>query len=205
MQARSLIRAATLAAAALVALPGSALAGKAAAQPGCTGSLSQPFKPWGDSAYYTLTPGGDFETALSGWTLTGGAVVTSGSETFAATGALGAKSLSVPVGSTALSAPVCVDPTRETFRFFARSNSTAVASMLKVEILYPRKNGSKGTMLGGLLSTANVAGWQVSPIYSNSTNLALLSGLTNPPIQYRFTAINGGWQVDDIFVDPRMR
>jgi hypothetical protein len=45
----------------------------------------------------------------------------------------------------------------------------------------------------------------VSPIYSNSSNLALLSGQSNPPVRYRFTASGGGWQVDDVFVDPFRR
>jgi hypothetical protein len=60
-------------------------------------------------------------------------------------------------------------------------------------------------ILGGIMDTAKVSGWQVSPIYSNSTNLALLSGQLNPPIKYRFTAAGGAWQIDDVFVDPFAR
>jgi hypothetical protein len=52
----------------------------------CSGTLSRPFSPWSDTNLYTPAPGGDFETATSGWSLSGGAAVTSGSETFGATG-----------------------------------------------------------------------------------------------------------------------
>ena len=168
----------------------------------CPGTLSQPFSPWSDLNSYTLAPGGDFEGSMTGWSLGGGASVTSGSQTYAGTGV---SSLSVPVGSTAISPDICIDPTRETFRFFARNSSGVSTAKLKVEILYPTKSGSWKTILGGILDTAKVKGWQVSPIYSNSSNLALLSGLSNPPVRYRFTATGGGWQVDDIYVDPFRR
>jgi hypothetical protein len=171
----------------------------------CSGTLSRPFSPWSDTNLYTPAPGGDFETATSGWSLSGGAAVSSGSETFGATGAVGTRSLSVPVGGTAVSPDVCIDPTRETFRFFARNNSTSTSAKLKVEILYPTKSGTWKVILGGILDTAKVQGWQVSPVYSNSSNLALLSGMANPPVRYRFTADGGGWQVDDVYVDPYRR
>jgi hypothetical protein len=196
---------AALAVAALVVSPGSALGKSSLPESQCSGEVTQPFAQWGDSNDYTLAPGGDFETPLSDWSLTGGAAVSSGSESFGVTGSVGASSLSVPVGSVAVSAPVCVDPTRENFRFFARNSSTSKNAKLKVEILYPTKSGDQKVILGGILDTAKVGGWQLSPAYSNSSNLALLSGLKNPPIQYRFTTTGGGWQVDDIYVDPRMR
>ena len=111
----------------------------------------------------------------------------------------------MPVGSTVVTPDVCIDPTRETFRFFARNASTSTSAKLKVEILYPTKDGTWKVILGGIVDTARVQGWQLSPIYSNSSNLALLSGQSNPPIRYRFTAAGGGWQIDDVFVDPYRR
>jgi hypothetical protein len=171
----------------------------------CSGALSHPFTPWSDAGQYTLAPGADFEGALTGWSLTGGAALTAGSESFAATGSLGSKSLTVPVGATVVTPDVCIDPTRETFRFFARNASTSTSAKLKVEILYPTRDGTWKVILGGIMDTARVQGWQLSPIYSNSSNLALLSGQSNPPIRYRFTAAGGGWQIDDVFVDPYRR
>jgi len=170
----------------------------------CSGALSQPFTRWADANWYALAPGGDFESGPV-WSLSGGAAVTAGSGTLSIGDSVGVRSLSVPVGGTAVSPDVCIDPTRETFRFSARNNSTATTAKLKVEILYPTSSGSWKVILGGILDTAKVSGWQLSPIYSNSANLALLSGLTNPPIRYRFTAAGGGWQVDDLYVDPYRR
>jgi hypothetical protein len=170
----------------------------------CAGTLSQPFSRWADFNAYTLAPGGDFEGGAA-WTLSGGATVGAGSEGFAVTGKLGTRSLSVPAGGTAVSPDICIDPTRETFRFFARNASTSTTAKLRVEILYQGKSGAWMTIMGGIMNAAKVPGWQVSPVYSNSSNLALLSGLPNPPIHYRFTASGGAWQVDDVYVDPYRR
>jgi hypothetical protein len=207
-RARSRVRGITLiAAAALLAMlaPASSVAAAATSTTSwtlCPGTLSQPFSPWADLNSYTLAPGGSFEGSMTEWSLGGGASVTSGSQTYAGTGV---SSLSVPVGATAVSPEICIDPTRETFRFFARNSSGVSTAKLKVEILYPTKSGSWKTILGGIMDTAKVKGWQVSPIYSNSSDLALLSGLANPPVRYRFTASGGGWQVDDVYVDPFRR
>jgi hypothetical protein len=70
-------------------------------------ALSQAFAPWGDTSSYELAPGGDFES--SSWTLEHGAQLVSGSEPFAATGTLGASSLSLPAGGSAQSPSTCVD------------------------------------------------------------------------------------------------
>src|ERR1044072_3703532 len=168
----------------------------------CPGTLSQPFAPWADLNSYTLAPGGSFEGSLTGWSLGGGASVTAGSQTYAGTGAA---SLSVPVGATAVSPDICIDPTRETFRFFARNSSGVSTAKLKVEILYPTKSGSWKKILGGILDTAKVKGWQGPAVYSNSSNLALLSGLSHPPVRYRFTASGGGPAVRHVYVDPFRR
>jgi hypothetical protein len=204
---RAVIRAALLTSLAVLGpLAGSAPAATTTTSPTslCSGALSQPFMRWADANMYTLAAGGDFEASGTPWSLSGGAGVVAGSESFAVTGSLGAGSLAVPVGGTAVSPNVCVDPTRETFRFFARNTSGSSKAKLKVEILYPTKSGSWMTILGGIYSSSAV-GWQPSPIYLNSTNLALLSGQLNPPIRYRFTAAGGAWQVDDVHVDPMVR
>jgi hypothetical protein len=171
----------------------------------CSGALSTPFKPWLDFSSYTLVPGGDFERSLTGWSLNGGASLISGSEPWAVTGSLGRSSLSLPAGATAATAPVCVDLTRQTFRFFARNASVSVTATLKVDILYATASGAWRTIVAGAMTTAGIGGWQVSPIYVNTSSLALLSGLSHPSIRYRFTAVGGRWQVDDLFIDPYSR
>ena len=46
------------------------------------GALTQPFKRWGDYANYKLVGGGSFENGATGWTLSGGAKVVSGNESY---------------------------------------------------------------------------------------------------------------------------
>ena len=47
----------------------------------------QVFSQWWDTSLYTLIPNGSFESGATGWTLAGGAQVTSGNETFYANSA----------------------------------------------------------------------------------------------------------------------
>src|SRR4051794_19760626 len=45
-------------------------------------ALAHPFTAFGDSGTYTLLNGGDMETTLPGWTLSGGAAVIEGNAPF---------------------------------------------------------------------------------------------------------------------------
>src|SRR5690349_15218495 len=44
--------------------------------------VSQPFTAWNDNADYELAPGGNFESSAQGWTLSNGAAVVTGNESF---------------------------------------------------------------------------------------------------------------------------
>ena len=78
---RRLLTAFTVVAGALFA--GTAPASAAVTTPAVcvTPSFSQIFLPWKDSALYTLSPGGSFETGPAGWTLSGARTV-AGNESF---------------------------------------------------------------------------------------------------------------------------
>src|SRR3954453_2805958 len=72
----------------------------------CDGqTMERPFTRWLDLFQYTLVPGGNFESNAAGWTLTGGAQVVSGNESFNVSG--GSHSLSLPAGSSATSPAMC--------------------------------------------------------------------------------------------------
>jgi hypothetical protein len=88
-------------------------------------SLTQPFTRWSDNSQYKLVPGGDFESAASGWTLTGARVVP-GSEPFAVTGSLGHSALYLPAGSVAQSPFTCVNAAYPTLRFVGHNGSLSV-------------------------------------------------------------------------------
>jgi hypothetical protein len=180
-----------------VAFAAAALAAPASATQGstCGGTLSTPFAPWGDSNLYTLAPGGDLESK-SGWTLTGGAALVSGSEPFAATGKLGRYSLSLPPGSSATTPDVCLTINHPTFRFFAKAAEGGTAS-LRADAL--ATNPSQVLALGAVNGT--VAWGPTASLSTGASSLLLWKGSVQ--VKLRFTADRGNWQIDDVFVDPR--
>jgi hypothetical protein len=151
-------------------------------------ALTQPFTRWLDPSSYELAPGGDFES--SNWTLDRQAQIVPGSEPYAATGTLGASSLSLPAGSSAESPVTCVDAAYPTVRFFIAGTGSVAVSVIS----------------GGLDVPAGIAvasgGWQPTPIMlTNSALLAAASGGT-AQVSLQLTALSGDPQVDDVFIDP---
>jgi hypothetical protein len=163
-------------------------------------SLSQPFGSWGDASSYELLPGGDFESASSGWTLSAHAQRVPGSEPFTATGSAGAYSLSLAAGATAQSPFTCVNAAYPTFRFFAR-NEGLLATVL-VQVVYKTALGSLALPLGTVALSGE---WHPTlPMLTGSVVVGALSGGI-AQAALRFTALTGTSRIDDVFVDPRMR
>ena len=127
-----------LASAAILAAALSAIAAAPAAAfgPACsTPTMTQAYSAWGDSSWYTLTPGqtaGDFNG--DGWILLGGARIVSTQLDDGTTGHV----LDLPAGSRAISPLFCVDPTYRTVRAMTRSvNGPADASLFFTYALGP--------------------------------------------------------------------
>src|ERR1043165_917079 len=93
-----------------LAVPSDARAADCAQQ-----SLSQTFLPWGDVAWYVPAPEGGLEGSGEAWKLTGGAQVVAGNNPYLA----GGQSLSLPAGTAATSAPMCIGVEHPTLRPFA--------------------------------------------------------------------------------------
>jgi hypothetical protein len=170
-------------------------------------SLSQPFTPWLDYAHYTPLGGGDFESAAAGWTLSGGAAVASGNETFYVAGAGDASSLSVPNGAVATSPPICVGLEHPTVRFFAKRTAGGLLGLglLQVDVLFENNLGLISSLpIGVVGTTAGV--WQPTlPMTVIANLLPLLPG-DHTPVAFRFTSTLGGsFSIDDIQVDPYQR
>ena len=165
-------------------------------------ALSNPFSGWGDAADYALAPGGDFETGAAGWPLSG-ADVTDGNQPFDI-GTGGRMSLRLTAGATATSAPMCIDGPYPHFRLLAR-NTGAAKGTLKAEVLFLDGKGSvKSSASGTVVSTGS--GWfPTGALHIGVTfNAAVANGAA--PVAFRFTAGKGStWQIDDLYVDPRMR
>jgi hypothetical protein len=145
------------------------------------------FAQWADKALYTLTPGGNFESAASGWTLTGNAALVGGSSPFAS----GRSSLSLPAGTSALSPPICVEKGYPSWRLAARSTGGKLA----IEVVYPNKTKENVTVTPG-------ASWGLSRVLSLSQGQF---GTGAAYVQFRLTASGAAVGVDDVYVDPFLR
>ncbi|MFZ1993407.1 MAG: hypothetical protein WAU75_04805 [Solirubrobacteraceae bacterium] len=163
-------------------------------------ALSQPFSQWNDSNEYKLVPGGSFDNGGSGWTLSHGASIVSGSESSGATGSVGASSVHLPAGASVTSPFTCVDAAYPVFRFFTRNDS--LLSTVLVSVVY------KLPLLGETAVPVGTAAlspqWSPSlPMLTASVLTGLLHGGT-APMAVRFTAVTGSSQIDDVYVDPHM-
>jgi hypothetical protein len=164
--------------------------------------VSQPFVPWLDHAHYFLAPNGGFEEGSNGWTLGPGAAVVDGNESFHVGGEGDSHSLSIPAGGWAATGTLCVDSDEPSFRFFARNGG----SLLSTLVVQARVCT---VLLGIPLETALPVGivpgtatsWQPTLpfLFALSAN-QLLGGTAS--VSFRFAALGGPWQIDDVYVDP---
>jgi hypothetical protein len=166
-------------------------------------AVSNPFSAWNDLADYALAPAGDFEQDLAGWTLSGGAAVTDGNQPFDI-GTGGDSSLHLPARASAVSAPMCIDSRFPHFRLFARGAGGRKAA-LKAEVLFLDRKGRVKSTASGTVVPAG-AGW--FPSDSLEIGITFDSEVADgaAPVAFRFTAgKRSTWQIDDVYVDPRMR
>ena len=172
---------------------------------GCTveHALSKPFSAWNDRADYALAPGGDFETAAAGWALSRGAAVTSGNQPFAI-GTGGRASLRLPAGSSATSAPMCVDSSYPHFRVFARNLGKA-RTQLKAEVLFLNAKGDIKSTASGTVVAGNTA-WSPTDSLKIGVTFNPYVAAGAAPVAFRFTSGNDAdWRIDDLYVDPWRR
>ena len=195
-------------AATVAAMGSTAAAANAALGVACPDPTTQPFAQWSDWSHYALAPDGALENGSAGWTLTGGARVVSGNESFAVSGP-GSHSLSLPAGSSATTPPMCIGLISTKMQTFI-SNSGAAGSRLHVQAVY---GGGVGGLLGGLGSSlglsdegtyAATGAWRPLPL-----PVWLLGGtapLLTQYVQFRFTPLSAGgnWRIDDVYLDPLM-
>lgn len=185
-----------LAAVALTAAPASAAP---SAPAGCPDVPTvQPFAPWQDYADYLLAPDGDIEAGAATWTLEDGAHAVEGNETFAVGGPADHRSLELPAGAGATTAPMCIGEEHKTMRFFATS---AGRGALTVEALYSERDGKrKSVTLGAVRADDAWAPTDILPMRVNEIAGDYDNALS---VSLRFTVRgNATWQIDDVYVDP---
>lgn len=165
--------------------------------PSCGGTAERPFARWGDYMAYNLVKDGTFESGGAGWSLSGGARVVDGNETFYVHGAGERRSLLLPRGSSATSPPVCMTILRPTMRFFAVGPDGPAS--LRVEIVSRNLLGVLSVIDGGTVQAGS--SWQPSPAMSLlGSNLSSLIFTTW--IHFRFRPVDAAVKVDDVYVDP---
>lgn len=157
-------------------------------------AMSSPFAAYNDSNSYFLAPGGDFSSSTAGWTFSGGATVV---QDPAAPSGYAAY---VPPGGSITTPAVCVSsgmPTSRMFGYTPGGNQSANAS-LQGSIVY-----SDGTSQ----PFGNVPQQQA---WGPTRKFSMVQGQVQLNqgvawVQFQFTAGNAAWEIDDIYVDPRMR
>ena len=163
--------------------------------------LEQPFKRWLDSASYKPVGDGGFEAGAKGWTLSGGAYVASGNESFDVGGAGDSKSLVLPSGGRAISPFTCVGLNEPTLRLFAKRRSLLSTTLL-VEMQVQTSLGLS-VWLPVLPGDVGGSSWHPTLPMPLIGNLLTLSGTDRTPVRFRFSPLLlGSWQIDDVYVDP---
>jgi hypothetical protein len=194
-----------IAAGALAVAAGSAQARTLANPYDCTpgGQLSQSFAGFGDGALYTPVDNAGLEAGAAGWTLTGGASVVADNEPWHLGGAADHTALTLPAGSAAVTAPMCIDPTYPYFRLFARGPARQT---LKVDVLSYDTNGK-------LLATAPYTYKPLSTSWAPTPSIPIsvftqksAYGVAAAPVAFRFTPVGPvSFTIDDVYVDPFAR
>ncbi len=162
-------------------------------------AFSQPFVAFNDPNFYTLVPGGEFDSSSEGWELFGGAAIVSGARPNKTTGDV----LNLPSGAIAVSPSVCVTLQYPSARVWVRDvkGSEGVA----VGVAYAgTKTASQPQNVG------QVHGQQTEWTLSSPINVQpQIAGPTEGPRQVRFVLLAGGktsdFQLSGLWVDPRMR
>lgn len=186
-----------LAAAAVLAPAASA---EAATTPCAGESLHQVFAGWGDSSWYFPAPGGGFEAGAPAWALSGGAAVRDGTDPFGLGGPGDRRSLSLPAGASATSLPFCIRRDSRTVRWVQRGRR---GGRMAVEVLHV---DDRATSDGRLLDAVRAGGaWEAGPQVAIPLRGTGLTGNGSAMVALRFTAVSGGWSIDDLSVDPKMR
>jgi hypothetical protein len=167
---------------------------------GCQdGALTQPFAAWRDNADYKNVA--TFENGTPGWTLTGGAKVVAGNEPAHVSGSGDAKSLQLPIGSTATTPPVCVGLAEPTLRFFAKRNSGLLSSV----VVSVQVQTSLGVWLTLPLGVDLGGAWHPSGRMLILANLLPLLPPDRTAVRFTFAPLLGSYQIDDVYVDPMHR
>lgn len=172
---------------------------QAASLTSCAGQVfSQPFSSWKDCNYYTLVPGGEFNSPNEGWELYGGAKIITGVRPNGSRAGV----LDLPSGSVAVSPPECVTFAYPTARVWVRDLKGAEGVMVAVAYLGTSRTITSPQNVG------QVHGQQSKWTLSNPFNVQPQIGGGEGTREARFVLAAPGksseYQLYGLWVDPRM-
>lgn len=152
----------------------------------------------GDTADYSLAPGGDFEgSGTSGWTLDGGARIQTGNESLGVSS--GRKSLRMPLSSTATSPKFCVDETHPHFRFAYRVDAAALSGFIAYVVWRDANNKILNIeLVSSKVLNLTPTTWQPTPNSPLSTLLPLNPTTKSATVQLKILALNPTHFVGDV-------
>lgn len=169
------------------------------------------FEKFGDTADYSLAPGGDFESGNSGWKFSTARIV-AGNET---AGVLsGVKSVAmgnnwfVSAPSTLTSPWICVSDAHPYFRYLLKPNGPV--GLMATFIRYTDASGKAvQQQVQSKISTNLFPGrWKPSELNPLSINLPIAEGETKL-VQLVFltpgSVLGAGYNIDNVMVDPYRR
>jgi hypothetical protein len=166
----------------------------------CPGqTFAQSFGALGDSNYYTLVEGSEFNGGSEGWELTNGAAVVEGTRPDGSTGGV----LDLPSGAVAVSPPVCVTLQYPTARAWVQS--VQGGGDVTVGVFYAGAK-SKGKTVGQLSGRTQGA-WELSSAFDVRPELIekKQEGVREVRFIYANTTKSSDFHLSGLFVDPRMR
>jgi len=167
--------------------------------------FKQPFIPWDDPADYVLSKNGTFEASSSGWTLKNGAKRVAGGNPLLNSGLY---SISLPVGSYALSPLTCIETGFPFARLFATTTMPDLyqTNTLRVDVVY-KDAIYKKTVTEPAGTISQTGEWTPSPLLTlpNPENI-LPDRAGKLWVQYKFVPLyRSAWKIDDFYVDPKRR
>ncbi|MBJ7328941.1 MAG: hypothetical protein JHC95_03525 [Solirubrobacteraceae bacterium] len=172
----------------------------AAAQACGKQKLTPSFSSFGDAGLYLPVDNAGFESGKSDWKLRGAGVM-AGNEPWKIGGAAHSKSLRLSAGGTAESDEVCVTIDHTHSRFFARSLSATGA--LRVEVLWDDEGDDHVATVATLSATTYQNAWKPTPTIPMASAVAsLYEDEEDELVAFRFVAVGGAWDIDDVSVDP---
>jgi hypothetical protein len=166
----------------------------------CEGQSFAPvFESFGDANYYTLVPGGEFNSSSEGWTLLGGAHIVEAGRPNGSRGGV----LELPSGAVAISPPTCVTLQYPTARVWL--DNVKGNERVAVAVAYPGTSLTVTSPQTVGQVQAKQSSWSLSsPIDVQPQIGGAAEAAREARFVFATTGKGGVYRLYGLYVDPRM-